>query len=225
MSRKRFFQLAGIAAVVAVAISGIGVYVQERLARVAYAQQPSGSTVSMPPAGGMPYKQNGLDVPYVPTPEPVVEKMLEMAAVTASDVVYDLGCGDGRIVITAAKKYGARGVGVDIDPERIKESNANAQAAGVTDRVTFVKRDLFKMELKNATVVMLYLLPEINMRLRPKLFRELPPGTRIVSHDFDMGNWEPKQTVKIRDQREHTLYFWTIPEKKDQPADEKPARS
>jgi ribosomal protein L11 methylase PrmA len=141
-----------------------------------------------------------------------------MAAVTKDDVVYDLGCGDGRIVVTAAKKYGARGVGVDIDPERIQESRANARAAGVTDRVTFVQRDLFKLDLKKATVVTLYLLPEINLKLRPKLFRELRPGTRVVSHDFDMGDWKPEKTIKVHDPRLHTLYFWTIPVKKDRPA-------
>jgi SAM-dependent methyltransferase len=157
------------------------------------------------------------DVPYVPTPQPVVEKMLQMAKVTKDDVVYDLGCGDGRIVITAAKQYGARGIGVDIDPQRIRESKANARKEGVTDQVTFVQRDLFKMELKDATVVTLYLLPEINRKLRPKLFRELRPGTRIVSHDFDMGEWQPKETVTMGADREHTLHYWTIPEKKDQP--------
>jgi ubiquinone/menaquinone biosynthesis C-methylase UbiE len=132
-------------------------------------------------------------------------------------VVYDLGCGDGRIVITAAKRYGARGLGVDLDPQRIKESNANARKEGVTDRVKFIEGDLFKVNLKDATVVTLYLLPEVNLRLRPKLFRELRPGTRVVSHDFDMGEWKPEKTVTVRDQREHTIYFWTIPDKKKQP--------
>jgi SAM-dependent methyltransferase len=147
----------------------------------------------------------------------VVAKMLEMAQVKAGDVVYDLGCGDGRFVVTAAKKYGARGVGVDIDPQRIKESNANAKAAGVTDKVKFVQRDLFKMDLKEATVLTLYLLPEINLRLRPKLFQQLKPGTRIVSHDFDMGEWKPEQTVRMRVDRDHVLYYWTIPAKENQP--------
>ena len=121
------------------------------------------------------------DVPYVPTPEDVVEAMLKLANVTKNDVVYDLGCGDGRIVITAAQKYGARGVGVDINPERIQDSNANAKKAGVTDRVKFVQQDLFETDFREATVVMLYLLPDVNLRLRPKLLSELKPGTRIVS--------------------------------------------
>jgi SAM-dependent methyltransferase len=217
MRMKRILGLVGVAVVVAAAISWVGVSVQERFERVAQAEQTSGNGGGGPP--NAPYqKAYEFDVPYVPTAQPVVEKMLQMAAVTKDDVVYDLGCGDGRIVITAAKVHGARGIGVDIDPVRIKESKANALEAAVTDRVKFVQRDLFKMDLKEATVVTLYLLPEINLKLRPKLFRELRPGTRIVSHDFDMGEWQPKETVKVRDQREHTIYYWTIPEKKDWPA-------
>jgi SAM-dependent methyltransferase len=155
------------------------------------------------------------DVPYVPTPEDVVEAMLKLANVTKNDVVYDLGCGDGRIVITAAQKYGARGVGVDINPERIQDSNANAQKAGVTDRVKFVQQDLFETDFREATVVMLYLLPDVNLRLRPKLLSELKPGTRIVSHSFNMGDWEPEKEVKVQDSgRERTIYFWTVPANK-----------
>ncbi len=153
-----------------------------------------------------------LDVPYVPTPTQVVAEMLRLANVTEKDVVYDLGCGDGRIVITAAKQYGARGVGIDIDPERIKESNANAQQAGVADRVKFTTQDLFKTDLSEATVVTLYLLPEINLKLRPKLLQELKPGTRIVSHSFDMGDWKPEKVVKVNDGAiERTIYYWTVP--------------
>ena len=148
------------------------------------------------------------DVPYVPTPQPVVDKMLELAAVTKDDVVYDLGSGDGRIVITAAKKYGVRGVGVDIDPERIKEANANAVLAGVSDRVKFLEQDLFKTDLKEATVVTLYLLPEVNLKLRPKLWQELKPGTRVVSHAFDMGDWAPQQKVEVEGK---TIYYWVVP--------------
>jgi ribosomal protein L11 methylase PrmA len=151
------------------------------------------------------------DVPYVPTPEPVVEKMLELAKVGPNDMVYDLGSGDGRIVIAAAKKHGARGVGVDIDPERVREARENAKAAGVSDRVQFREGDLFKMDLSGATVVTLYLLPEVNMKLRPKLLNELRPGTRIVSHSFDMGDWAPEQKVQVEGR---TIYYWTIPEKK-----------
>ena len=149
------------------------------------------------------------DVPYVPTPQAVVDKMLELAAVTKDDVVYDLGSGDGRIVITAARKYGVRGVGVDIDPERIKEANANAVLAGVTDRVKFFEQDLFKTDLREATVVTLYLLPDVNLRLRPKLWKELKPGTRVVSHAFDMGDWTPQQRVEVEGK---TIYYWVVPQ-------------
>lgn len=148
------------------------------------------------------------DVPYVPTPQNVVDKMLEMAAVKKDDVVYDLGSGDGRIVITAAKKYGVRGVGVDIDPERVKEANANAVQAGVANRVKFIEQDLFKTNLKEASVVTLYLLPEVNLRLRPKLWSELKPGTRVVSHAFDMGDWKPEQMVEVEGRK---IYYWVIP--------------
>jgi SAM-dependent methyltransferase len=153
-------------------------------------------------------EQKSKDVPYVATPQIVVDKMLEVAAVTKDDIVYDLGSGDGRIVITAAKKYGARGVGVDIDAERVKEANANAVQAGVADRVKFLEQDLFKTDLKEASVVTLYLLPEVNLRLRPKLWRELRPGTRVVSHAFDMGDWKPEQTVQVEGR---TIYYWIIP--------------
>ncbi len=157
-------------------------------------------------------RQRTPDVPYVPTPYEVVEEMLRMAKVTADDVVYDLGCGDGRIVITAAQKYGARGVGVDIDPRRIQESQANAAKAGVTDRVRFIEGDLFQVDIREATVVTLYLLPDVNLRLRPKLLRELRPGTRIVSHDYDMGDWEPDAVVKVPGPTyQHTLYYWVVP--------------
>lgn len=154
------------------------------------------------------------DVPYVPTPNEVVVRMLELAKVQKDDVLYDLGSGDGRIVITAAQKYGTRGTGIDINPERIREANANAQAAGVTDRVQFRQQDLFKTDLSDATVVTLYLLPDINVKLRPQLFRQLKPGTRIVSHDFDMGEWKPERVVQVQGpNRQHTLYYWVVPEK------------
>ena len=150
------------------------------------------------------------DVPYVPTPQTVVDEMLKLAAVTKDDVVYDLGSGDGRIVITAAKKYGARGVGIDIDPVRVKEANANAAQAGVTDRVKFLEQNLFETDFKDATVVTLYLLPEINLRLRPKLWSDLKPGTRVVSHAFDMGDWKPDRTEQVEGK---TIHYWVIPEK------------
>jgi len=152
-----------------------------------------------------------LDVPYVPTREQVVEEMLRMADVKPNDVVYDLGCGDGRIVITAAKKHGARGVGIDINPERIKEANENLKAAGVQGRVRFVEADLFKSDFSEATVVTLYLLPDLNVKLRPRLLKDLKPGTRIVSHQFDMGDWKPERTIDLNGR---TIYFWTVPSRK-----------
>jgi hypothetical protein len=155
-------------------------------------------------------QERALDVPYVPTPTAVVEEMLKIAKVGKNDVLYDLGSGDGRIVITAAQKLGTKGVGVDIDPQRIKEANENARQAGVSDRVQFRQQDLFKTDLRSATVVTLYLLPTINLQLRPKLFRELKPGTRIVSHAFDMGDWKPERVVEVGSS---TIYYWVVPKK------------
>jgi len=154
-----------------------------------------------------------LDVPYVPTPEDVVTEMLKVAAVGKDDVLYDLGCGDGRIVITAVSRLGARkGVGIDIDPERIKECEVNVRKAAVADRVTFLQQDLFDTDFSEASVVTLYLLPNINMRLRPALFRQLRPGDRVVSHDFHMKEWEPDKTVEVAsDDAEATVYYWTMP--------------
>ncbi|MBW4465187.1 MAG: class I SAM-dependent methyltransferase [Pegethrix bostrychoides GSE-TBD4-15B] len=149
------------------------------------------------------------DVPYVPTPESVVAEMLRVANVSQNDVIYDLGSGDGRIVITAAQEYGARGMGVDIDPALVQQANDRARQAGVSDRVQFVQQDLFETDISEATVVTLYLLPDVNLRLRPKLLEELRPGTRIVSHSFDMGDWEPEQVTQV-DGR--TIYYWVVPE-------------
>lgn len=148
--------------------------------------------------------------PYVPTPQDVVDRMLQLAQVTKDDVLYDLGCGDGRIVITAAEKFGARGVGVDIDPERIEESRANAKKAGVSDRVTFELQDAMTVDVSPATVVTLYLLSSSNMKLRPILTKQLRPGARIVSHAFSMGDWQPEKTDTFTDSRgsERTLYLW-----------------
>lgn len=151
-----------------------------------------------------------LDVPYVPTRPEVVDAMLKLANVTSKDVVYDLGCGDGRIVITAARKYGATGKGIDINPERIAEAKANAAQAKVGDKVKFVVADLFKTDFSPASVVTLYLLNSVNMRLRPLLLSQLKPGTRIVSHAFDMGDWKPEKTVEVEGA---TIYLWTIPKK------------
>lgn len=149
-----------------------------------------------------------LDVQFVPTPQPVVDEMLKLADLDKNDVLYDLGSGDGRIVITAAKRYGVRGIGIDLDPERIAESNANAEQEGVTDRVNFIQGDLFEADLREATAVTLYLLSSLNMRLRPKLLRELRPGTPVVSYSFDMGEWEPDKTVSVEG---NTVYLWIIP--------------
>jgi SAM-dependent methyltransferase len=155
------------------------------------------------------------DVPYVPTPPEVVQRMLDLAGVHSGDVLYDLGCGDGRIVIAAVKRPGVKGVCVDIDPERIADSKRNAEAAGVTDRIRFVEGDLFKVPFSDATVMTLYLMPDVNMRLRPRLLDELKPGTRIVSHAFDMGDWTPEERVVVDLQpQSYVLYRWTIPEKK-----------
>lgn len=156
-------------------------------------------------------------VPYVPTPQEVVERMLKIAKVGAADYLIDLGSGDGRIVITAAKKYGARGFGVDLDPDRIRESNENARRAGVTDRVSFHQQDLFATDLSQATVITMYLLPRVNIELRPKLL-QLAPGTRLVSHDFDMDDWKPDVhlTVEAPDKYsgaggQSDIYYWVVP--------------
>jgi SAM-dependent methyltransferase len=152
------------------------------------------------------------DVHYVPTPENVVDEMLRLTDVTKDDIVYDLGCGDGRLVITAAQRFGARGVGIDIDPQRISESRENARQAGVTELVRFLEQDLFESDIRQATVVTLYLLPTLNVELRPKLLRDLRPGTRLVSHDFDMAEWQPDQTVQVPGPaRSHTVYYWLVP--------------
>ena len=147
------------------------------------------------------------DIFYVPTPQEVVDAMLKLAKVSQNDVVYDLGCGDGRIVVTAAK-LGARSVGIDIDPERVKESTANVKAAGVDSRARILQGDLFESDIGEATVVTLYLLSSLNQKLRPKLLADLKPGTRIVSHAFDMGDWKPEQTMKVGGT---TIYLWRVP--------------
>jgi predicted RNA methylase len=148
------------------------------------------------------------DVIFVPTPQEVVDAMLKLAKVTKNDVVYDLGSGDGRIPITAAKTYGARGVGIDIDPTRIKEAMENLKTSGMADRVKFLNQDLFTTDISEATVVTLYLLPTLNLKLLPKLNKELKPGTRVVSHAFEMGEIKPIETLNVNGR---TVYFWTTP--------------
>lgn len=155
-----------------------------------------------PAAAQFPY-----DVPYVPTPPVVVEEMLRLANVGSADFVIDLGSGDGRILIAAAEKFGARGIGVDLDPERIEESVHGAQLAGVSGRVTFQQQDLFKFDISRASVVTMYLLPSVNLKLRPRLLKELKPGTRIVSHDFDLQDWQPDQKSTVR----KNVFLWIVP--------------
>ena len=180
----RFFRLAAVLAIVALAVP-------------AAAQQTATATKPL----------RDPDVIYVPTPQEVVDAMLALASVTNADVVYDLGSGDGRIPITAAQKYGASGVGIDINPERIKEANANLAKANVGDKVRFLNQDLFETDLSPATVITLYLLPSLNVKLMPTL-KKLKPGTRIVSHSFDMGSeWPPEKTQDVNGR---TIYYWTI---------------
>jgi predicted RNA methylase len=153
------------------------------------------------------------DVIFVPTPQEVVDKMLEVAQVKKGDVLYDLGCGDGRIVVTAAKKFGIRAIGFDVDPQRIKEARENVERNGVGNLVTIRQADIFEQDLRGASVVTLYLLPELNVRLMPQL-KQLKEGSRIVSHDFDMRGAKPKKVINVKgddQQSEHTVYLWTVP--------------
>jgi SAM-dependent methyltransferase len=151
------------------------------------------------------------DVPYVPTPQPVVEEMLRLAAPQEGEVIYDLGCGDGRIVVTAAKKYNVKGIGVDIDPTRIAESNENAKKAGVTDRVKFLEKNLFEMDFGDADILAMYLLTSVNAKLKPKILEDMKAGARVVSHAFDMGDWKPDETVQVKESSDRTVYFWVVP--------------
>jgi ribosomal protein L11 methylase PrmA len=151
------------------------------------------------------------DVIFVPTPHEVVEDMLRLANVKKGDVLYDLGSGDGRIPVTAARLHGVRGVGIDIDSERIREARDNARRNGVEHLVQFRQQDLFEADFREATVVTLYLLPDLNLKLQPRLLAELKPGTRIVSHQFDMGDWKPAKKLEVNGR---TVYFWVVPERK-----------
>lgn len=162
------------------------------------------------------YDDSTVQVIFVPTPQEVVDKMLELANVTKNDTIYDLGCGDGRIIVTAAKKFGARGVGVDLDPERIKDSQANVKKEGVEKLVEIRQGDALKVaDISKATVVTLYMLPEFNKRLQPILQKELKPGTRVVAHDYGIGDWKPLKTERVKGpNREHIVHFWVVEEPK-----------
>lgn len=151
------------------------------------------------------------DVVYVPTKQTIVDAMLKLAKVSENDLVYDLGCGDGRIVIAAAKQFGAKGIGIEIDRKLVKLANENAEREKVADKVKFIEADIFRTDFRRATVVMLYLSPSVNLRLRARLIKQLKPGARIVSHDFDLGDWKPDQTIKVENA---TLHLWTVPAKK-----------
>jgi len=172
--------------------------------------------------GGFLYTSHAQDneskkiVPYVPTPQEVVDRMLELAQVKKGDVVYDLGSGDGRIVVTAAKKYGVKAIGYEIDPERIRESHENIKKAGVEKLVEIKQQDIRTVDLSGASVLTMYLLPEVNMMLRPNVWNQMKPGSRVVSHDFDMGDWKPVKTEHIKDGSgwDHTLYLWRVEAKK-----------
>lgn len=198
--QQRWFELSLLA-------GGLAVAILSPLAGCAQ-QSDTGSTAPSS-TSSLDSVEAGKDVPYVTTPQRVVERMLALAGVSEDDVVYDLGSGDGRFVITAAQQFGARAVGVEIDSQLVRRARAQARLAGVADRVEFRRGDLFETDLHAATVVMLYLEPELNLRLRPKLLLQLDPGDRVVSHDFDMGAWTPDRVEKIGDS---TIYLWTVPD-------------
>lgn len=150
------------------------------------------------------------DIAFIPMPQRAIDVLLDELQIDESDVIYDLGCGEGQVLVTAAVRYGIRGVGVEIDPVRIQEAQSKAEQAGVRDRLTFREADLFESRFEEASIVVLYLLPHLNLRLRPALFHQLQPGTRIVSIDFDMDDWQPEKTIKLDIEEETTLFFWTI---------------
>lgn len=181
------------------------------LIAVLAAMAAAGTILPVPQATAQNARPRRPDVIYIPTSNPVVTRMLEVAHIRPRDVVYDLGCGDGRIPIMAAQRYGARGVGIDINPERIREARQNARDARVEDRVSFIEGDLFHANISEATVITLYLGAALNMKLRPKLLAELRAGTRVVSHDFDMGDWEPEWSDIVKGA---FVYLWRVPLRK-----------
>jgi SAM-dependent methyltransferase len=176
------------------------------------AETPNAEARDAPPAPSG--KPRAPDVPYEPSPNRVVSEIVKLAELRSGDVVYDLGCGDGRIVIAAVKTPGVRGVCIDIDPERIRESRENARAAGVSERIDFRTQDLFEADIADATVVTLFLWPQVNLKLRPKLQRDLRPGTRVISYMHDMGDWRPERTVPVQaNSGPSSVYLWTIAER------------
>jgi len=195
MKNIKTFSMAGLFGLV-IAIAGLSFQPSTALAQAAQKYNDEGKKI----------------VPYVPTPQEVVERMLELAQVKKGDIVYDLGSGDGRIVVTAAKKYGVKAIGFEIDPERIKESAENIKKAGVGDLVEIRQQDIRTVDLSPATVLTMYLLPEVNLMIRPNILKQMKPGSRVVSHDFDMGDWKPLKTEQIKDGSswDHTLYLWHV---------------
>ena len=193
-----------------------------KLARTTFCSLVATALVGLATAQTQPKRTP--DVVYLPTTDPAVDAMLALADVKKTDIVYDLGCGDGRIVITAAKKYGARGVGIDIDPQRIAEARENAKKAGVEHLVRFEENDLFLADIKEATIVTLFLLPQLNLKLKPKLLADLKPGTPIISNTFDMGEWKAEKEVAVNpdDQDDYSglskkVFRWTVPPRGNQP--------
>ncbi|HEY9631966.1 MAG TPA: class I SAM-dependent methyltransferase [Coleofasciculaceae cyanobacterium] len=211
MRLQRFMGL--VMTSLSIAIFAIAGYTQpSKLDANTQSSQPIAQTEQ--PAPTTQPQERPADVPYVPTPNEVVIEMLKLANVTGDDILYDLGSGDGRIPITAAQKFGTRGIGVEINPKLVEESRANAEKAGVADRVKFLQQDLFKTDLSDATVVTLFLMSHVNLKLRPKLIGELKPGTRIVSHTFHLGEWKPERVVQVQElnsTRAATLYYWVVP--------------
>ena len=209
MMKLHRLSLLGIAAFGLAAFTACGEHPRFANANKANAT-PAVAVASPTPEADRP----ALDVPYVPTPTAVLDEMLKMADVKKDDILYDLGSGDGRIPIEAAKRFGTRGVGIDLDPVRVKEANENAEKEKVTDKVKFIQGDIFKEDFSEATVVTLYLLPDVNVKLRPTILA-MKPGTRIVSHNYDMGDWEAERTTKVTvGATDHWVYFWRVPEKK-----------